>query len=408
MDTQVSFITNSSPNHKETLLKLFERAEEVIFAVGFLRNSGVDNMRVPLKTHCANKQKMASFYIGTGLGETDPEALHSLYNIVKVKPQHKLVLCTPSAGIFHPKIYLFRTGINVTMVLGSANLTEMGWAVNDEVSIMTTTTVESREYQQIINYFTNLDKKYYTADILDLIKKYERQLKEHKVKNPRNPRFRFRRTTSEDIDIDMAKLIEYYEIYKKMDDYIKPQAREDEYKAAKHNLDQLASDTPFNKQQFHDLFGPLVGHSGYTKLWHSGSIHRKSHATLKSNKYRDNFRQLINVAKNNIKKPVNTAFETTIAFLNEKRKDKKISGIGENIVAEILMTYDPKHFANLNKNPLAVLALVGKTFPAVSSFRGNDYGQYIALLTKIKDELGMRSFLEIDSFFNYVYWTEVE
>jgi HKD family nuclease len=408
MEFDPSFITNSKPTHKETLLKLFEQAEEVIFAVGFLRKSGIDNISESLKALCADKQKKASFYIGTGFGETDPVALRSLHNIIKVKRHNKLVLCTPSAGIFHPKIYLFRKSNNVTIVLGSANLTENGWAVNDEVSIMTTTTIESTYYKQILDYFEKLDKKYFVEDILDLIENYKKQLNEYKGKNPCIPGFRFKRTSSTDIGIDMPMLIEYYKIYKQNEDYIEPKVREGEYKTAKHNLDQLASSMPLNKQQFHDLFGPLVRHAGYEKLWHSGSIHRKSHATLKSAEYRNSFRQLINVAKNNIKQPVNAAYDATIAFLNNKRKDKKISGIGENIVAEVLMTYDPTHFANLNKNPLAVLALVGKKFPSVSSFKGDDYKAYVELLTKIKNELGMCSLLEIDSFFNYVYWTEVE
>ena len=82
----------------------------------------------------------------------------------------------------------------------------------------------------------------------------------------------------------------------------------------------------------------------------------------------------------------------------------EIHGVGENILTEILMSMNPKKFANLNVNPLAVLSFFGKDLPSVSSFKGEAYEEYVNILTKVKDSLNMKSFLEIDSFFNYVYW----
>ena len=55
-----------------------------------------------------------------------------------------------------------------------------------------------------------------------------------------------------------------------------------------------------------------------------------------------------------------------------------------------------------------MLALVGKEFPYISSFKGEDYAEYVGLIAKIPNELNMSTFLEIDSFFNYVYWNLTE
>ena len=151
MATNVSFISNSGETHKEFLLELFTKADEVIFAVGFLKNSGLLNMKEELKNYCADNSKSSKFYIGTGFGETDPDTLQSLHNILKVKGNHHLILCTPDAGIFHPKIYVFIKGRQVTIVTGSSNLTQHGWAVNDEVSMVTETTINSPEYVQLVN-----------------------------------------------------------------------------------------------------------------------------------------------------------------------------------------------------------------------------------------------------------------
>ena len=204
----------------------------------------------------------------------------------------------------------------------------------------------------------------------------------------------------------MPRLKRYYEDYLKSNEFIEPKDREAEYEEAKQNLDSLASIKPLTDLQFHKLFGPLVGHKEYKpKLWHSGSIHRTTYKTLD---YPDAFREIVRLAKLNISNHVGASYCNVISRLNQMRKAKEISGIGENIVTEILLSYNPQKFANLNDNPLAVLSLVGKKFPYISSFKGEDYAEYVELLSKIKDELGMKTLLEIDSFFNFVYWNLME
>jgi len=406
MATSISFISNTGETHKELLLNLFEQSDKIVFSVGFLKQSGLNNIKEFLKEFIRGKTKSSSFFIGTGLGETDPDTLQSLYNIIKTKPNHQLVLCTPDAGIFHPKIYVFIKDELVTIVTGSSNLTQHGWAINDEVSMVTETTINSPEYLQLNEYITQLYKKYYTENVEGLIKRYKKEIEEHKSKYGKAPAFRFRRKKTTVTGIDMPRLRRYYETYKDANEFIEPAYREDQYKKAKENLEIIASDKRLNDGQFHKLFGPLVGHKDYKpKLWHSGSIHRTTYKTLD---YSDAFREIVRLAKSNISNPIDDVYENVITKLNKMRKAKEISGIGENIVAEILMSYNPKKFANLNDNPLAVLLLVGKEFPKITSFKGDDYFEYVSLLTRIKDDLGMTSFLEIDSFFNYVYWNLME
>ena len=406
MATSISFISNSGETHKEFLLQLLEQADEIIFAVGFLKQSGFNNIKEYLNDFCSDKTKKASFYIGTGLGETDADALLGLYNTIKANAKHQLILCTPDAGIFHPKIYIFKTGRKVIIVTGSSNLTQHGWAVNDEVSMVAETTINSPEYQQLEKYFNQLLKRYYTENVGALIRRYKEEKEEYKSKYGKAPAFRFRRKRTTITGIDMPRLEKYYEIYKKSDAFIEPDDREAQYEQAKTNLEVLASAKSLTDLQFHKLFGPLVGHKDYKpKLWHSGSIHRTTYKTLD---YPDAFREIVRVAKRNLSNPVSLAYDNVIKSLNQMRKAKEISGIGENIVTEILLSYNPDKFANLNDNPIAVLELVGKEFPYISSFKGEDYAEYVALLSKIREKLNMATFLEIDSFFNYVYWNLTE
>lgn len=403
MANSVSFISNTGETHKGFLLDLFEKSDEIVFAVGFLKNSGLQNIKAYLNEFCSDKLNSSSFYIGTGLGETDPDALQDLYNIIKTKSNHQLILCTPDAGIFHPKIYVFRNGSAVTIIVGSANLTQHGWAVNDEVSMVTETTNQSPEYLQLTDYFKTLHEKYFSDDVDSTIKQYKSQREEHLKKFAKALIFRFKRKKTTIFSVDMPRLKRYYEIYKTDEkSFIIPEDREVQYKKAKQNLEELALVRPISDDQFHILFGPLVGHKDYKpKLWHSGSIHRKTYKTLD---YPHAFREIVRLAKQNASQPISDVYDALIIRLNQMRKAKEISGIGENIITEILLSYNPTKFANLNDNPLTVLKLLGKGFPPISSFKGESYAEYVTLLDKIKIELEMNSFLEIDSFFNYVYW----
>lgn len=407
MANSVSFISNTGENHKGFLLDLLAQADEIIFAVGFLKNSGFQNLKEEFKKFCSDKTKKSTFYIGTGLGETDPDALLGLYNIIKTNSNHQFVLCTPEAGIFHPKIYVFSVKDKVIIITGSANLTQHGWSVNDEISMVTETRSDSTEYLQLKDYFKTLNKKYYSDDVEKIIKRYKKEKEDHLNKFGYEPTFKFRGQKTTIAGIDMPRLRRYYELYKNDEDqYIEPADREDQYLKANKNLELLASNKTFTSLQFNKLFGQLVGHKEYKpKLWHSGSIHRKTYSTLE---YPDAFREIVRLAKQGSTQTIPTAFDTVITKLNQMRKTKKIYGVGVNIVTEILLTFNPQKFANLNDNPITVLELVGKKFPNISSFKGENYLEYVELLSRIKNELDMSSFLEIDSFFNYVYWNLIE
>jgi len=406
MPKAVSYISNTEGTHKEFLLEMLGSSEEIIIAVGFLKRSGLRNIEEGLIDFIKNKDNKSRFYIGLGLGETEPEALIGLHKLLKGKSNHHLVLCTPHAGIFHPKVYIFRNGDNVTITVGSSNLTQHGWVVNDELSMVTNTTLASKEYLELLKYFKKLDDKYYEDDVEKLIQRYKKERSQHFDTFQKAKTFRFKRRETMISGIDMPRLKRYFELYKDSDDFIEPVEREKEYELAKNHLNVLASNKKLTQEQFHTHFGPLVGHDGYeSKLWHSGSIHRKTYATLE---YADSFREIVRTAKRNASKPVSVAFDKTTGALHKLKQDGEISGIGPNIITEILMTYHPEKFANLNKNPLTVLNFIGRKFPSPSSFKGSDYAEYISLIDQIREELKMKSFLEIDSFFNYVYWNEVD
>lgn len=405
MGSKVSFITNTEETHREFLTNCLNQADKVLIAVGFLKQSGLNNIINEIEIFCSRKAKASKFYVGIGLGETDPDALLKLHNIIKNKAQHQLLLCTPDAGIFHPKVYVFITGRKAIIVTGSSNLTHHGWEVNDEVSMITETTIHSPEFAQLNQYFYGLEQKYLTENVEQLIHKYKKELLEHLSEFGAPRPFRFRNKKEAIPDIDLPRLKAYYRIYQDSEYYIHPKDREKQYQQAKQHLEVLASYDALTEKQFHLHFGSLVGHKQYRpKLWHSGSIHRTTYKTLD---YPDSFREVVRAVKENLTISVDVAFNNVTRLLKKMRANNLIHGVGVNIVTEIFLSYDSKKFANLNKNPIAVLSLLGKDY-SMSAFKGDDYKGYIDLLLKIRRELDMSTFLEIDSFFNYVYWNLLE
>ncbi len=186
------------------------------------------------------------------------------------------------------------------------------------------TTIKSTEYQKLDSYFKDLHKRYYTDNVKSLINRYKKEKEEHSKKYGKGPAFRFRRKRTTIAGIDMPRLRGYYEVYQNSDYFIEPSGRVAQYEQAKKNLEILASSKKLSAEEFHSLFGPLVGHKDYKpKLWHSGSIHRTTYKTLD---YPDAFREVVRTIKENISKPIGTAYENVIVKLNQMRKAKEVSG----------------------------------------------------------------------------------
>ncbi len=397
----IKFINNTESSHEKQILKLFKDAEEIHIAVGFFRLSGFNILKNKLEEFVKGRNKIANFYVGLGWGETEPKALKELYKTLNRKTGNNLVLCTPAAGIFHPKIYMFRTEEKVRLVLGSANMSKLGFNLSDEASVLIKTDIHSSFYKDVKTYLDGLQSKYFEDDVLALITRYEKELKNFSKNRGQSSKFKFRRNVLPG-EIDQELLQEYYEEYLQADDFVQPKEREQEYAQAKENLLVLASEKQLSQSHINELFGQLVGHAEYKpKLWHSGSIHRTTYKTLE---YPTTLRKIAKKVSNNIDKEEGVAFQKVVEYVQRKFQENKISGIGKNIITEMLMSFEPQKFANLNKNPLAVLEELGKTYPNANSFNGETYKKYVKELKQIRDFLGMDSFLEIDSFFNYVYW----
>lgn len=106
-------------------------ADEVLLAVAFARVAGVQLVRKELEGARARSVRLR---VTTAFGTTTPAALGlAVERGVTVRVRNPTGRSTFHPKLFHPKLYLGRSGARSTAVVGSANLTS-GLVVNREIA----------------------------------------------------------------------------------------------------------------------------------------------------------------------------------------------------------------------------------------------------------------------------------
>lgn len=383
--------------HKSFLLQCFANASEVWIATAFLKNSGLDLLLPAIKKHI-NAGKAIQIITGQNFGLTEPKALETLHDLFVTKLKASLFLdkADDKQKVFHPKLFLFQQYDKGIIVSGSANITSGGLSNNEEFSIAVEVPISSHQWKTALEYFTKItsDKN---ADLVSkvIIKRYEQFYEDQKKARQKQKVSPDKKSSEYGFDYSRlrARLKEYRnEAYSKnINERIK------DYKKAKLLLDEIADKNNLQQQRFEEIIDDLVSKKGAYGLWRSGSLYRHRFSVYKC---KNQFRDLVKSIKDNQKLNASKVFE------EGKRLVGHIRGARINYVAEIMMTYQPERFANLNSNPIRVLdEEAGVYFKShSSSFNGEDYEEYCGVVLEICDKLHLKNMLEADSFFNDIYW----
>lgn len=149
-----------------------KNADEIWVAVGLLNYTGLDFILQALPTTCK-----LNFVVGIDL-PTDPKALSKLLSLKGKRTINAKIL---TEDFFHPKVYIIKSGRQLTAFVGSANCTNGGLTDNIEMSIGTK---DSNICKQLVNWF---DKTLLPASqpltfdfINDYKPKYDNRLKRRK------------------------------------------------------------------------------------------------------------------------------------------------------------------------------------------------------------------------------------
>jgi HKD family nuclease len=394
---QSAFIINQpNKNHLSDIQKLILESDEIYIATAFLKQSGLKLIFPALKTAVSNNA-IIKIIAGQHFGLTDPEALRTLHNLFNGKLNAHLFLDNAKVNsVFHPKLYLFKKKNTVTIICGSANLTKGGITDNSEASLRIRLKANAELWLDTKTYVLNLMQTE-NADLVNfiIINRYEQYY--NAQKKLRSGQRATPEKKSYEFPFDLSKLKTKLNLHKDQAFIEMMKERKKDYREAKSLLDEVADTTRLKQERFEEIIEALVGSKGYSRYWYSGSLFRHKTSVYE---YKKAFQDMVSYIRDNKNKRASEVFE------HAKQMVSEIKGAGINYVTEIMMTYQPKEFANLNSNPIKVLkSEAGVHIKASSqSFNGNDYELYCQIVKDINQELGLENMMEADSFFNEIYW----
>lgn len=388
---------NKTENHLTTITENLKVHDQAFFAVAFLKTSGLNNLSKPIKDFLKAGGQLI-IVAGQNFALTEPKALHELRNLFKLFPTSKLFLAKANAAtnVFHPKLYLFKSQKDCCVISGSANITKGGLVDNKETSIVADCVETEKIWVDAKSYFdTLLNIENSDEATLLVIKQYETFFEQQKQFNKKAKPIPTK--TKSQLAFDYNNLVKHFKKFNNSERQENFKEKLVNYKKAKTILDQIADNTRLTQAQFEPLLDSLVGSKDEYNLWHSGSLFRLRRSVYP---YFKEFRDLVRYIRDNKNQTAEIVFE------NAKEKVKMIEGAAVNYITEIMMTYNNKDFANMNKNPLTVLRTEGgvNIKASSSSFSGVDYDEYCELIKEICSKLGLQNMLEADSFFNEIYW----
>lgn len=392
----IQFISNNNQNHFTQLNNLIQASDEVWMATAFLKQSGLNKLLPSIKKHIETN-KAISIIAGQNFGLTEPKALIELYKLFKKTSNAKLYLANANkpTEVFHPKLYLFRKNDDFTILSGSANLTEGGLQTNIECSLLIKANRNDNVWKEALLFFSKVLSSGCSQEAtLSIIKQYESYYEQQKQINRQAKSIPTRLKSQINFNNNLVTLFNKYDNSERETIF---RNRIKDYTEARQVLDKIANDDELTEEKYIDLIDKLAGKAGSRRLWHSGSLHRKKSKTYS---YYKEFQGLVRYIKSHS--------HDSPASVFSKAKDmvSKIEGAGINYITEIMMTYNPEEFANLNINPVTVLKEKGglniKKIPF--SYNGIDYQEYCEIIKEINKKLGLKNMLESDSFFNDIYW----
>lgn len=395
---EINLISNRKrTNHLKLISDIVKSADEIWIATAFLKISGLKEILPSLKK-AVSAGASINIIAGQHFALTEPEALFTLKKLFDNNTSANLYLAYANRKdeVFHPKIYLCRKNRTFTLITGSSNITGGGLSNNIEVSSEIKANVNDKIWKETLQFFNYLisDEVSEEATLL-AIKRYKSFYDKQKVHNNNSKAVPERLPTH--LPFNYKNLLEQLKKYA-------PSNRDEDYKwkmkaykEARKVLNEIADNDKLSKKEFSELLDSLVGRAGHESLWHSGSLYRLRKKVYKHPK---RFQNLVRFIRDNSKKSPSFVFEKA------KKLVSQINGAGINYITEIMMTYRPDKFANLNRNPIKVLREKGDvSIKATSnSFNGIDYEEYCELVKEINKKLELRNMLEADSFFNEIYW----
>jgi hypothetical protein len=162
--------------------------------------------------------------------------------------------------------------------------------------------------------------------------------------------------------------------------------------------------TAKTRADFLEIYEQLVGKPGQRGLWHSGNLFRKK------NQVADRFLETCTMIRTVREHPEHSEalaselFELGIPYV------RRVTGLGVNVLTEVMNSYYPDRCPVLNNRSLTSLRhlAIGR-FPAdPQSFGVKAYERFTEILDYLRNLCGFDSMGRADHFLSYVYSKHVK
>jgi HKD family nuclease len=389
-DTSI-FWNGATQNHDRRIRNLLKDAKRFDCMVAFARWSGFKQLQKLLVKRLKDGMS-ARLHIGLDHCHTEPKVLKQLLALKRKYQIEIFVSASDALRTFHPKVYRFDNGKNISLIVGSANLTYGGLFSNQEVSAV----FSLKSDNHIPAYMKALERG---EDVIKLTPEnlalYEVRFAAYHV---------LRGIAEKKIAKSLKAKVPGLEALRTILDTMKEGGKDSEFlkqvrirkKAraqARTLLNKFENGSPLTRSVFLKQYSKLTG-----DLWHSGGLQRSKTKIAKTPEI---FQRIIRVAAQP-SSSIADKFESmrTIANL--------ASGIGPNLLTEILHTYDNGSHAVMNQNSVAGMKLAGYLAfperPTRSSVDGRLFEEFCRDADAVRRNLGLKNLSELDAVFNHAYW----
>ena len=233
-------ITNlNKDNHASYLCDLIENSDKMWLATAFLKMSGLELILPSIKKSIRNG-KTIQIIAGQHFALTEPKALHTLRKQFLSSANSRIYLAhaVKSTEVFHPKIYIFKSGKKGTIISGSANITKGGLINNTECSTFIETGINEPIWKNALSYFNELLSDDHSAEAtLMVIKQYETFYSKQKEHNRKSKAIPDRKKSQ--LNFNYANLVHHFKSFNnsKREQLFKDKTWH--YKEAKKVLDKM-------------------------------------------------------------------------------------------------------------------------------------------------------------------------
>ncbi|MCS0629660.1 phospholipase D-like domain-containing protein [Telluria mixta] len=394
MTNHVKLLLNGETSgHLDRFLELIQTSTRFECVVAFARMSGWASIAVPL-TAALKRGLHVRFTAGLSFCYTEPAVLQAL---IKLKQKHDnlQVYIGDTPETFHPKLYAFGNGSNGTVIVGSANLTSGGFTVNYEASVEIDD-VGGKLMAEIVDHVDSLIEGKVLQEVTPfLIDDYARKFEINRIHQAVARRRTAKAIARTEVDTDTLQAVLNVLRDDKTENGFDAMValRKERRRQANLAMQRLIGTPPSTRDAF------IAGYEDLIRHFSSGGLQRGK--TRIANNYR-HFLAALNEAQELKHASPGTAYTVLADYFDD------VIGAGVNILTEILLAINSKRFANMNKNAVAGMARANVTRfperPLKTNVDAELYAEYCEEADRLREQLSLRDFIELDTLFNHLYW----